>query len=198
MITRLHFNILIFSLLSLVDLYSQPGNKLYAVRSFNTEGFVYYDQNGKVVLSTPPGHAPCIEEFTPFNPGNYYVIPFEDKVMTVLKPDGFYLINHQQKVLRTFDKTYQFVTSVKGGYFMATKIISSEGNSGFIEYYNSKGEQCFGNLLYKYGSKVIDDKALVRVWSPGAAVNAQSEDWLLIDDKGNVIKNITAESGKEI
>ena len=163
---------------------------LIAIREQTSKGFSFYDYDGKVRFTLPPGHNPAVRsKADPDDLGNFYVFDFSYKALPIRHDKGFYLVNEFGKTIRDFAPGYTSVSLLQNGYFRAHKFLAD--SIKLVEYYDQKGVRAFGETEFIDGGGVINDVALVKLYQPGIAAKLQDGDWVLVDKTGTVLKNIS-------
>ena len=179
------------------ELYAQE--KLLAIRQHESDGFTYYDYNGKALFSSPPKYEPCLtEKVEPFKAGNFLALSLPDKVVPIKGEGKIMLYSTSGKLIKNFPETHRHVAPAYNGYLRGFERLTPGDNSTLILYYDLQGNRTFGDGKYWEGSDVIDGKALVQIYQPGVPVYEQKGDWLLIDSNGITLKNLSFDTGEPI
>lgn len=167
--------------------------RLVAIRSDRSQGFTFYDYDGKVRFSLPPDHDPAVRpKIEPHYLENFYVIDFKNNALPVRFNQGFYVVNQNGKTTKELASGYKFVSSMQNGYFRAHKLLPD--NNTLIEYYDYLGNRAFGDADYFEGGIVINEVALVRLYQLGVPGHEQAGDWVLVNHHGDVLKNISQQA----
>ena len=174
-------------------------DKILAIRSHTSEGFSYYDFNGKVLFNTPPGDEPAVKkEQEPFSLGNFYIIDFSSGVLPVESENGSYLLNEKGKKIKQFGFPTNHITPPADGYIRVLSRFMERRNTSVVHYFNVKGEPAFGGIGYWEGSSIKAGTAVVQLLLPGKEANEQTGEWLLIDATGKTIQKLTINNGEVI